>query len=112
MKRFSTTARISLSMAGVMVSLLLFAHYLGLIPDERLAVMEGRRKLCEAMAINFSLLAESGQIQTMKRNLEAVASRDSEILTIVVRRDSGDILAQVGGPPSRPKRLWSAQRPP
>ena len=96
MQRFSATARIAASLAGLMVSLLLVAHYFGLMPDERFAVMDGRRRLCESMAIHFSSLAQRGDVATMNGSLRAFASRNSNILSLAVRRASGKIIAETG----------------
>ena len=96
MRRFSATARIALSLACLSLSVLLVARTLGLIPDTRTAVMEGRARLCEWIAIHASLLAPTGDVRPMKAALKAVKARSDEILSIAIRRADGRLLVEVG----------------
>ncbi|MCA9079420.1 MAG: diguanylate cyclase [Planctomycetaceae bacterium] len=96
MKLFSATSRIVLSMSALCVTILLTAHLLGLVPNERDPVMIGRSRLCESIAIHFSLLAQEGNVPAMNASLHAIRARNKEIVSIGVRRVTGEILLQVG----------------
>jgi diguanylate cyclase (GGDEF)-like protein/putative nucleotidyltransferase with HDIG domain len=96
MKRFSATLRIVTCLVGLSMSLLLTAHLLGLVPDDRMAVMRGRAQLCETMAFQFSHFAERGDRQSMETTVEAIADRNDEILSVAVRKADGEFLANAG----------------
>ena len=96
MNKLSETTRIAISLASLTVTVLLTGSMVGLIPESRDEVMKGRSNLCEAVAINFSLLAQRGDLTAMEASLHVIANRNEDILSIGVRRDSGDVLIQVG----------------
>ena len=56
MKKLSPKSRIAMGQVGLLVSLLLTASYLGLIPDRTAAVRDGRAALAEAIAANSSAM--------------------------------------------------------
>jgi diguanylate cyclase (GGDEF)-like protein/PAS domain S-box-containing protein/putative nucleotidyltransferase with HDIG domain len=94
--RISITGRICFSLACLLVSALLVADSLGLAPDKDKAVLDGRRKFCESVAINCSLLAADGDIRKIQASLEAVVARNSDIITAGLRRADNELIAQVG----------------
>lgn len=96
MKRLSATARIALGLSCLTVSVLLAAQTCGLIPDHRVPVTKGRAALCEAMAINFSLLASRGDLKRIDVGLQAIVKRNRDILSAAVRRADGKYLVEVG----------------
>ena len=96
MPKLSATVRITLGLVGLLTSLLLFAGMLGLYPDIRNSTLQGRRRLCESLAINFSLMADRANTDTMRSSLETVASRNPDILSMAVRRDDGSLLIEIG----------------
>jgi diguanylate cyclase (GGDEF)-like protein/PAS domain S-box-containing protein/putative nucleotidyltransferase with HDIG domain len=96
MARLVATIRIALGLAFLTASLVLAARSLGFVPDHRGAVVEGRRKMCETLAINCSLFAEQGGKEQIRAALEASAKRDPDILSAAVRRDDGSLLAEFG----------------
>ena len=95
-KIFSVTTRITLSLVCLSMSLLLVADSLGLIPNERMAITEGRSRLCESIAISSSLLVMQQELQMLEANLNGVASRNPDILSIAIRKKSGDLLVESG----------------
>ena len=96
MARLAATFRIAIGLAFLTASLLLAARSFGFVPDDRVAVAEGRRKMCETLAINCSLFAQQGSDEQVRAALEASAKRDPEILSAAVRRDDGSLLAEFG----------------
>ncbi|MCA8996103.1 MAG: diguanylate cyclase [Planctomycetaceae bacterium] len=96
MKRLSTTFRLAFCLSSLVVTALLSAHALGLLPDAHSTAVQGRVDLCEAIAIHFSELAEKSDIEGMQRTLKAIASRNEDIVSIGVRRTSGEMLIEVG----------------
>ena len=90
--RLSATIRIVLSLVSLSTSLLLFASSLGLIPDRSSDIMEGRARLCESMALNFSTLARYSDATTMKSCFEAIVQRNPQIVSLGLRRESGELI--------------------
>jgi hypothetical protein len=56
MLRLSAKSRIALGQVGLVASVLLGASFIGLIPDQRASIREGRAALAEALAANSSAL--------------------------------------------------------
>ena len=96
MRMISTTTRIAVGLASITLSAVLTAGLLGLIPDGSRAVMEGRSRLCETMAISFTLLTNPGDYERIRVGLEAVVDRDPDLHTAAVRREGGELLARAG----------------
>ncbi len=89
-------ARLALCLACLSISVLLFARTLGLIPDDHAAIVRGRAKLCESLAIHFSLMAGQKQTAAMQTVVESILDRNPELQSLAVRRADDRILAQVG----------------
>lgn len=96
MKRLPTIIRLVLGLVSLTASCLLFSQTIGLFPDSRGLITQGRAKLCESLAIQSSLLASQGDLDVMETSLRAIASRNSEIESLAVRRASGDLLLEIG----------------
>src|SRR5438477_1954934 len=95
MKRLSARTRIVMGQIALLVSVLMLAVALGFMPSPRDAVVDGRAQLCESIAISSSVLATRGDTAGMKAALEAIASRDREIVSVGVREN--DQLVAVAG---------------
>ena len=52
----SPRMRITITLGSVLLSVLLGAVFLGIVPDRREAVLESRQRLCESLAVNSSVL--------------------------------------------------------
>ena len=103
MNVLTTTVRLSIGLASITLSAVLTAGLLGLIPDRDSAVLEGRAKLCEAVAVGFTLLAQEDDYQRLRLGLEAIVDRDPELVTAGVRHPDGSLVARVGDH----DRLWN-----
>ena len=103
MNVLTTTVRLSIGLASITLSAVLTAGLLGLIPDRDLAVLEGRAKLCEAVAVGFTLLAQEDDYQRLRLGLEAIVDRDPELITAGVRQADESLVARVGDH----DRLWN-----
>ncbi len=95
-KRHTARVRIALGLSGMLVSLMLVAAITGLVPDRHAAVRDGHARLAEAIAVNSSIFVTTTDIRRMQANLEAIVQRNDEILSAVVRRVDGKILAEIG----------------
>ncbi len=96
MNRFSATGRITIGLAFLALSILFTAQSLGFLPDRHSAVMQGRAGLCEAIAINCSILAGRGDLARIEASLEAIVKRNPDVLSAGVRREDGRLMVEVG----------------
>ncbi|MCA9264204.1 MAG: diguanylate cyclase [Planctomycetales bacterium] len=96
MPKLSATIRIVLSLVSLSTSLVLLASMLGFFPDRTADVVEGRMRLCESLAINFSSMAQHADVETIRQSFDAVATRDEDIESIGLRRANGKLLFDVG----------------
>ena len=87
--------RISLALASLCVCLLLAGSALGLVPDRDTAVIQGRKSLCEALAINCSLAAGQKDTSTIEAATRAIVKRNEDILSAGVRTADGKMAVTV-----------------
>lgn len=92
----SPALRISLGLVLLTISLLMAADLFGLAPDRTGAILESRKKTCEALAIQFSQLAQEGNLRVIRRTLEALVERNPDIVSAGLRNARGDLLAEAG----------------
>ena len=89
--------RICIGLASIALSILLTATGLGLVPDRERAITDGRKALCEAIAIPFSLAARDGDFEAIRVATLALVERDPEILSAGVRKADGTLMVEAGG---------------
>jgi len=95
--KLGPVARISLGLVSLASCVLLTADLvLGVLPDEASVARQIRKKSSESLAVQLAALAQSDDIETLKRTLHAVVTRDPEVLSIAVRRANGNIAAETG----------------
>lgn len=91
----STRFRIVIGLASLLVSVMLGAMALDIVPDRRTAVMEGRNQLCEAIAVNSSVLVNRGDIRRIQAILTVLVSRHDDILSAGIRTVEGELIVDV-----------------
>ena len=96
MNWISTRMRITVGLACLVLSVLLLSMLTGILPDRERAVLEGRRALCEAIAIDCSTLASQQDLARLQAVLKAIAQRNADIQSAALRRDGGELLVEVG----------------
>ncbi len=93
---FSARSRIAFGLTSTVISVVLIAMNVGIMPDYRDVAMRGRAQLCEAIAANSSVVVRQRDLQRMQAILELIVDRNDEILTAAVRREDGSLAAVVG----------------
>jgi signal transduction histidine kinase/DNA-binding response OmpR family regulator len=88
--------RISFGIVSLVLSLLFIAHAVGLLPDRDQAVIQGRKTLCESIAVACSLAAQQNDTAAIEAITRAMAARNPHILSAAVRTADGKLLFQVG----------------
>lgn len=94
--KMTPAARISVGLVLLTTSLILFADLLGLVQDRPGAVLDARKKFCETLAVQVSLLAQKADTTTINRTLDAVVRRNDDILSAALRIVEENIVAQAG----------------
>ena len=96
MKRLSPRIRISLALVSVVVFATFSAKLLGLLPDSERAMIRGRARLCESLALSGSALIARGDTDGVQSLFQAVVTRDVDVISIGVRTADGDLMMSVG----------------
>ncbi|MHC5004688.1 MAG: Hpt domain-containing protein [Planctomycetota bacterium] len=96
MSRTSARSRIVIGLVMLLVSVMLGASTLGLVPDRTGAVIAGRAQLCEAIAIASSAYVSHEDETSLKAFLQAIVHRNRSVLSAAIRRTDGQRLVEVG----------------
>ncbi len=96
MRHITATTRITIGLVCLSLSVWLLATTLGLIPDRRSAVMQGRANLCESIAMSCSLLATARETKKIEHQLKALVSRNPDILGISLQQHDGQVAIAAG----------------
>ena len=94
--RFSAPTRIALSLASLVLALVCGAQSLGLIPDVRPAIIDGRRALCEAVAVQACLAAQRNDEVALRTIVASLVERNSAVLSAAVLKVSGKTIVEAG----------------
>jgi diguanylate cyclase (GGDEF)-like protein len=96
LRHISVFTRISLGLVLMTLSTLLGAEMLGLFPDPSATKLEGRKALCEAMAVQSTLAVSRNDDTSLRSGVIALAARNEDVLSVGVVRADGRVLVQVG----------------
>ena len=97
MKRMNPLVVISLGLMSLTVSVMLVGDMLvDLAPDQGKQEVVYRRTLAEALAVQYSKLAERGDSLTIKMALQMLVARNDDILSAALRTVDGLTLAKAG----------------
>ena len=92
--RITPTTRISLGLVSLTISLLLLGKIIGLAPDRTSAVVDSRKTLSEALAIQFSAAAQHGDLRLIRETLESMVERENDIQSAAIRDSNGELIAE------------------
>jgi len=95
--RLGPVSRISMGLISLAAFLLLVADLIfGLLPDEADVAKHVRKRTSEALAVQITALVQTEAWEALRRTMHAVISRDPEVLSIAVRRSTGEVVAETG----------------
>ncbi|MEZ6087269.1 MAG: diguanylate cyclase [Pirellulaceae bacterium] len=98
-----TILRISFSIVMAAVAAILLAALVGVVPDERSYQATSRKRLCEAVATSVSYLVGKHDLRQIGSELEVLASRNEDLISVGVRRSDGLLVVEIG----RHRDRWS-----
>ncbi|MFK7733811.1 MAG: ATP-binding protein [Pseudomonadales bacterium] len=96
LKKLSAKSQIALGQSGLIVTALLVAVMLGLVPDRVSAVRDGRAALAEALAANSSAFLTYADLQRIQSNFDLVITRNDDLLSAGLRRYDGSLAISSG----------------
>jgi diguanylate cyclase (GGDEF)-like protein/PAS domain S-box-containing protein len=89
--------KISVALALLSACILLSADMLGYTIDEDAMALENRKQIAESLAIQFSVIEPSKDIDRIERMIELITQRNTAILSAGIRHYSGQIIFQSPG---------------
>ena len=92
MKWFNARTYIAFGLAVLVVSLLLAAAFMGLVPDRVAALRDGRSALSETIAATGTVLATRGEPRLLESTLRLVVQRNPDVLSMALRNAEGKVL--------------------
>src|SRR3954463_3632910 len=96
MNRISAATRISIAIVCLTITVLLGAQTLGLLPNAFQEALDGRKKLCESLAIYCSLAGRQGDVETVREAASAIMARNPDVISLALRKADGKIVVQTG----------------
>ncbi len=104
MKRPTPLLWISFGLVSLTLSILLMSDLaVNLIPDQAVEIFEYRQKYSEALAVQYSLLAENGDSRAIQEAFDLLVERNADILSAAVVLANGQTLALAG----RHQETWN-----
>ena len=92
MIRLSTTVRLSFGLVLLTISILFTADMIGLIPNRSKAVIFERERICESLAVYYSVAAQKDDIATILNAVQILVQRYDDILSAAIRRKDGIVM--------------------
>jgi PAS domain S-box-containing protein len=96
MNFLSTKSRMAIGQVSLVVSILMTASLLGLMPDRIAAVRDGRAALAEAIAANSSIFITQKDVDRLEGILGLVVDRNEDLLSAGLRNEAGHRLVTLG----------------
>lgn len=97
MKRPAPIFWISLGLVSITLSILVISDLIiGLIPDQSAHIYQYRQKYSEALAVQYSLLAQDGNKRNIQQALALLVERNPDIQSAAFVLASGEMLAVAG----------------
>lgn len=96
LSNLSTRTYVALGQSFILLSVLLFAYLLGLVPDENRVLRSDRAALAEAIASNGSGYIARDDLERLRTTLRLVVDRNDSLLSAAVRRGNGQLAVSVG----------------
>lgn len=97
MRRPSPLILVSIGLVSLTVGIMLTGDALmGLIPNEHQQLLQQRKALSETLALQYSLLAQRGDVETIELALRALVERSPDVEAAALITSDGTLLAQAG----------------
>ena len=95
-KSLSSRTHLALGQTLMLLSVILGAMTIGLIPDRSTIERESRASLMETISVSSSSLLSKGDITALTSMLTILVERNEQILSAGLRRDNGEKVLEIG----------------
>ncbi len=93
----SPVVRISFGLVFLTIAILSLGKFAGLLPDKSELTLDSRKKFCESIAVQFSIvLTQTDSASTLQSAVEALVNRSDDILSVAVRKNDDTLIAVAG----------------
>jgi len=89
--RPNATVRVTFGLLMLTLSILFVSDWLGLVPDERELLTEQRKRFSETLAVQFTSLAQTGDMRHVRTTLAALVARDTSIDSAAFRTTDNEL---------------------
>ncbi len=96
MVRMTPSVRISLGLILSVISILIVADLIGLVPDDTKAVINGRKTLAESLTVQYSLAAQKYDYDSISASMRILVDRNDDVLAATLKTSNGATVAQAG----------------
>ncbi len=97
MKHLTPLLRISLGLVVLTVSIILVGDsFLRIGTQDTEALYDQRKKLCELLAVQYSTLAQKEEIETIRVSMQALVTRNPDVLSTALRTADDQLLVTAG----------------
>ena len=93
---FTPTRKVSFGLVMLTVSLLLLGDLIGVVPNEDRGLLDGRKKFCESLAVQFSMAVNNGDTDLIHATLDTLVAREEDVISAAIRTTNGRVLAESG----------------
>jgi PAS domain S-box-containing protein len=96
MKHLSSRLLLSFGLASLVMSSVLAAIYIGLVPDRDNAIRQGRITLAESLAVTSAALLSRGDVAQIEAVIGFIMKRNPQLLSAALRPTRGDPVLVLG----------------
>ena len=89
---FSAKTKLAFALTTIVVSVVLLAKQLGLVPKTSATVIQGRGQLCESVAMTSAALLSKSDVRTLETFLDALVRRNPDLRAAGYRMRHGRLL--------------------
>lgn len=94
--RLSPLLRLSMGLTSLVVSLVLLMDLVGVLPDRSEMMRQVRQRTSESLAVQAAAALQIGDMGALLKTLREVRTRDTQVLSVALRRNDGTIVVQAG----------------
>ncbi|MCA9137612.1 MAG: response regulator [Planctomycetales bacterium] len=89
--------RLALTLVSIFTGAVLFADWIGVVPNDRKQLMKGRISLCEALAINGTAMVASGNSEGFEKAVKALVDRNDSLRSVRLVDSEGNVKFETSG---------------
>ena len=99
----SPLTRLSFGLVVLTISVMFTSEFMGLVPDVKNSELKTRKVIAEMLAVQLSMEVRNNKKETLQNMLESVLERNSQVRSVAVRTETGQIIANAG----EHEKLWT-----